>query len=214
MIRSVALATALVIAPLAACAPLQAGVALAQGVSTDVAAAPAGAYALDPTHTSVVWRVRHLGVTMYTARFDKAAGTVNLDPRDPTKSSVDVTVDIASVSTGHRDAQGEASFDKKIADTLGVAGTPQARFVSTAVTRTSATTGTVTGNLTLNGQTKPLTLNVTFGGGRTHPFAQRYVVGFSATGAFKRSDFGITQWAGSVGDEVTLLIESEMIKTP
>lgn len=214
MIRTVTLAAVLAIAPLAACAPLQAGIALAQEVSTDVTKAPAGVYAIDPTHTSVVWRVRHLGVTQYTARFDKADGQLTLDPSDPTKSSLNVTVDLTSVSTGHRDAQGQASFDKKISDTLGGATIPQARFVSTAVTRTSPTTGTVTGNLSFNGQTKPLTLNVTFGGGRTHPFAQRYVIGFSATGAFKRSDFGVTQWAGSVGDEVTLLIESEMIKTP
>lgn len=212
--RSIVLAAAVSVLSLGACAPLQTAVALAQAPTDALTNAPAGAYTLDNSHTSVLWRVQHMGVSMYTARFDTTSGTLNLDPVDPTKSSVDITVDIASVSTGLRDAQGNFEFDKKIADALGVARTPKARFVSTALTRSTPTTGVMTGDLTLNGVTKPLTLNVTFGGGRTHPFQQRYLVGFGATGSFKRSDFGVTNWAGGVGDDVTLQIETEFVKNP
>lgn len=214
MSRAFVLAAALALAPVAACAPLQAGLALAQEASTDISKAPAGVYKLDGSHTSVVFRVKHLGVTYYTARFDKTEGALTLDPVDPTKSRLDVTVDVASLSTGLRDAQGQLSFDKKVAEAIGVVATPTARFVTTTLTRTSPTTGTITGTLTLNGVTRPISLSASFGGGRVHPFAQRYMLGFSATGAFKRSDFGITNWAGAVGDDVQLQIDTEFVKEP
>jgi polyisoprenoid-binding protein YceI len=125
-----------------------------------------------------------------------------------------VSIDTASVSTGLRNAAGELAFDKKIAEALGAPTHAQIAFRSTALTRLSPTTGTITGDLTLNGVTKPVTLNATFGGGRTHPFNQRYLLGFAATGQIKRSDFGVTNWAGAVGDIVQLSIETEFVHQP
>ena len=213
-LKSSALAAALALAPLAACAPLQAAVALAQEPSSDIARAPAGAYKLDPSHTAVVWRVSHLGVANYTARFDKISGEMTLNPTDPTRSSLSVSIETASVSTGLRNDQGELAFDKKIGEALGAPAHAAITLRSTALTRTSPTTGTITGDLTLNGVTKPVTLAATFGGGRVHPFTQKYMLGFSATGAFKRSDFGVTAWAGAVGDEVQLQIDTELLHQP
>ncbi|MBY0420668.1 MAG: YceI family protein [Parvularculaceae bacterium] len=181
--------------------------------SKDPAAAPAGAYNLDPNHTSVVWRVAHIGVSMYQARFDKIAGALVFDPKNPAASKVDVTIDATSVSTGHRDAEGKASFDQKIAEqALGAAKNPTIRFVSKSATRTGPAAGAVTGNLTLNGVTRPTTLDVVFNGGLVHPFSKSYVIGFSARGKIKRSDFGIMNWAGAVGDEVEIAIETEFQK--
>jgi polyisoprenoid-binding protein YceI len=213
-LKASGIAAALLLAPLAACAPLQTAIALAQETSSDITRAPAGAYKLDASHTAVVWRVQHMGVSMYTARFDKVEGGLTLNPADPTKSALTVSIDTASVSTGLRNAQGELAFDKKIAEALGAPAHAAITFRSTALTRTSPTTGTITGDLTLNGVTKPVTLNATFGGGRVHPFAQHYLLGFSATAQFKRSDFGVTSWAGGVGDVVQVQIDAEFIHQP
>ena len=89
---------------------------------------------------------------------------------------------------------------------------PTATFVSTSVAKTGDNTGTVTGNLTIAGVTKPVTLHVTFNGGRgTGEPMQPYRLGFDATATLKRSDFGLTHviWDGFVSDEVSLLIEAE-----
>jgi hypothetical protein len=77
---------------------------------------PAGDYLLDNRHTSVTWRVRHLGLSMYTARFDNETGTLSYDPVDPARSRVSVSIDIASVSTGDVNRAGERGvFDREAA---------------------------------------------------------------------------------------------------
>jgi polyisoprenoid-binding protein YceI len=185
------------------------------GVDTDVAKAPAGAYRMDSSHANVTWRVSHLGLAMYTGRFDRMSGTLNFNPQDPTASSIDAAIEAGSVSTRHRDPQGQASFDAKIAkDAFGADAHPTIRFVSTGATRAAGNTGTVTGNLTLNGVTKPITLNVTYNGGRVHPFSKAYVIGFSAHTTIKRSAFGVDDWAVAVGDDTQILIEAEFIHQP
>ena len=106
-------------------------------------------------------------------------------------------------------------INKTLKDVFQTATYPTATFVSTQIAKAGANTGTVTGNLTLAGVTKPVTLNVTFNGGRNIPIPfQRYRIGFDATGTIKRSDFGLTGmiWSGFVSDEVTLTIDCEMEK--
>lgn len=177
-------------------------------VSKDAAAQPSGLYKLDPTHTSVVWKVLHMGVSKYTARFDKVDGTLEFNPADPTKSVLKVQIPTASVSTGNAD------FDKEIAGPkfLGGDKTPTITFDSTQITKTGPDTGTVTGNLTLNGVTKPVTLDVTFYGGIVHPMGMGHDIGFSAKTKFKRSDFNVVQYVPMVGDEVEIAIETEFLK--
>jgi polyisoprenoid-binding protein YceI len=175
----------------------------------------AGAYELDNSHTSVLWRVSHFGLSMYTGRFNIVTGTLNFDPKAPEKSTLSVAIDAKSLDTGHKAIKADSTFDAKIIkDALGAEKTPSITFVSTAVERTGERTGKVTGNLTLNGQTKPVTLDVTFRDGRFIAFTKKDALGFAATGKFKRSDFGITNWAGGVGDEVELVIEAEFGRTP
>jgi len=205
--RAFALALLVAAAPLVA-APLVAAPAFAAepAASKDLTAVPAGTYQLDPTHTSVVWRVSHLGLSNYTARFDKITGSLKVDPKAPEASFIAVTIDPNSVSTGL------PAFDKKIATDYFKAETaPKIEFQSGKVQTTGADTAFVTGNLTLAGVTKPVTLDVKWNGGGFNRFAQAYGLGFSATGKFKRSDFGVTQVAGAVGDEVELLIQAEFV---
>lgn len=194
--------------------PLVAPGALPQPEGTSQAPAdhPAGAYALDPAHASVLWRVRHNSVGLFTARFDRIAGTLTFDPQNPTASTITASVDAASVSTGVRNAAGALAFDGEVARALGAETTPQITFTSRRIERLDATTGLIEGDLSLNGVTRPVTLQVSFHGGRFVQIRQKHVLGFAARGVIRRSDFGVTRWAPFVGDEVEILIDAEFIK--
>ncbi len=172
-----------------------------------LAAQPSGTYEVEPTHTTVVWRLTHMGASNYTARFDKISGTLNFDSKNPTASSVNISIDPNSVSTGL------PNFDKEIATKFfDVGNHPKISFVSTGLVKTGDTTGDLTGNLTFRGVTKPVTLKVQFNGGLLHPFAGRHLIGFSARGNIKRSDFGLTAMTPMIGDNVELIIETEFLK--
>lgn len=179
--------------------------------SRDPADAPAGAYQLDPRHVSVIWRIRHTGLGLVVGRFDMISGTLMFDPAAPANLSVDVTIDPASVSTGVREGDGSLRFDAQIASLLGA--TP-IRFVSRAATTTEPARGLVEGELTLNGQTHPVTLDVTFQGGRFVAIRGKHALGFSARTIIDRRQWGVgslifNQFAG---DEVEILIEGEWVK--
>ena len=176
--------------------------------AANLAAQPAGVYEVEPTHTSVHWRLDHSGLSTYTARFDKISGTINFNPQNPSASSADITIDATSVNTGL------PTFDAKIAEQVFKAvANPKITFKSTKLTPTSATTGTMTGDLTVAGVTKPVTLNVTYNSGRKSPFRGVQNVGFSATGSIKRSEWGMNNWINfGIGDQVDLIIETEFLK--
>ncbi len=183
--------------------------AAAQSAKID---APAGDYVLDKTHASITWKVMHLGMSHYTARFTGFDMALVLDPVTPTKSAISVSIDPKSVETDFPFPEKE-DFDKVIAEKFLLAGEhPTITFQSTGIKTTGAKTGKLTGNLTLMGVTKPVTLDVTLNGAMVHPFRKIPVVGFSATGRFKRSDFGSTVLQGPVGDEITVIIEAEFFK--
>lgn len=175
----------------------------------DLNNAAAGEYAIDPTHTNVFFRVSHLGFSGYMGRFNKIEGKVVLDSKDLTKTSLDVTIDAASIDVNHEKLAGELR-DKEVLDT---AAHPTITFKSTKLEQKDANHGTITGDLTLHGVTKPVTLDVTLNGAAPHPMNQKPTLGFSATGMLKRSDFGIAKWLPNVGDSVQLIIETEMQKS-
>ena len=174
----------------------------------NLAEQPAGTYEIDPTHTSITWRLSHIGLSTYTARFDKISGTLEFNPLAPTTSSVDISIDPKSVSTGL------PSFDAKIAkDVFNAEATPMIKFKSTSLVATSPVTGRMTGDLTIAGVTKPMTLDVTYNKGLMSPFAKRQNIGFSATGTIKRSEWGMDDYVGfGIGDNVDLIIEAEFLK--
>jgi polyisoprenoid-binding protein YceI len=169
---------------------------------------PAGVYEVEPTHTSVTWRISHGGLSTYTARFDKISGTIDFNPKTPTLSTADISIDANSVNTGL------PTFDAEIAKQVFKAGdNPVIRFRSTSLTATSPTTGLMTGDLSVAGVTKPVTLKVVYNNGRLSPFAKRQNIGFSASGSLKRSDWGMTNWLNfGIGDQVDLIIEAEFLK--
>lgn len=175
--------------------------------------APSGRYLLDPAHASVLWRVSHLGLSMYTGRFERVAGTLEFDARAPERSTLQVVIDAASVSTGYAALGRDRDFDAEIAEALGAAEAPEIGFVATGIARTGPATGQVRGELTLNGQTHPLTLAVTFYGAKLDPLARKTRMGFAARGVLDRAAWGVDRWSGfGVGREVELIIEAEFLK--
>ncbi len=175
---------------------------------------PAGDYVLEKTHASLTWQVKHLGLSNYTARFVGFDATIRLDPADPTRSSVNVMIDPKSVRTDFPFPEKE-DFDKVVAEKFLKAGQhPTIAFQSTGLTATGANTGKLAGNLTFLGVTKPVTLDVTLNGAMDHPMRKVPMLGFSATGSIKRSDFGSKELLPFIGDDINLIIEAEFEKKP
>ncbi len=174
----------------------------ASAASAKVADLPAGAFSLDKRHSSVIAKVMHLGVSLYVLRFDGVDASFTYDPAHPEAAAVKASVDTTSLDVG-------ASYSRKFADEfLDATKYPQATFVSTAITPgPDGRTGTMTGDLTLRGVTRPVTFKVIFIG-VGHGLLGGTATGFSAETTIKRSEFGSTNLQSYVGDDVTLQIEA------
>lgn len=171
-------------------------------------AAPAGEYVLDNTHASVVWSLSHAGLSNFTARFDEISGALDFDPESPQNSRVDIRIAANSVNTGLPD------FDNTIATSgnyLDADTYPEIRFVSTSIEITGENKGLITGDLTLRGVTKPVTLDTVFNGAGKSFGNPGQTLGFSATTEFNRSDWGMDYLIrlANIGDTITLRIEAE-----
>ena len=175
----------------------------------------AGTYAADPGHTMVVWEVDHFGFSKYTGIFGDVSGTLVIDPANPAASKVDVTIPVSKVTTASAGLTGHLLRDGKDGgkpDFFGAAPA-DAKFVSTSVVLDDdGDEAKVTGNLTLNGITKPVTLDVDFHGAGTHPYNNKATVGFQAEAKIRRSDFGIAYGIPAVSDEVELEIHAAFEK--
>lgn len=167
-----------------------------------------GTYLLDPNHASVTFKINHLGFSHYTGRFDKMEGTLNFNAASPEQSAVNLTVYPNSVDTNNAKLEEELRGENY----LNVIKFPRATFQSTKIDRTSPTTAKVTGDFTFLGVTRQLVFDVTFVGGGQHPMLKKPVLGFSASGSFKRADYGLQNLLPMVGDDVSLQIEAEFDK--
>jgi polyisoprenoid-binding protein YceI len=194
---------------LTSCANLASKVLPSNNQVTAPAKLRAGSYTLDKDHATVLFEVNHLGFSGYIGRFNSMDATLDFDPNAPQSSRLDVTIDASSVDTPS-DKLDEMLRGSQMFD---VVKNPALRFQSGAITVTGATTGTVSGNLTMNGITKPVTLDVTFNGGAQSGFTGKYTLGFGASGKLKRSDWGLTSWLPAVGDDITLTIRAEFQKS-
>lgn len=162
-----------------------AGPALANPSTQDPAKVPAGTYALDKRHASLTAKTLHMGFSHYTLRFNGLDGSFTYDPANWQATKVTFTVDPKSVDTN------DAAFNKQIAGYFDADKYPTITFVSTGLQGGEDGKGTLTGDLTFHGVTKPVTLDVTFQGvghGIT-PLSTR--LGFSGTTRINRSDFGV-----------------------
>jgi len=174
-------------------------------VTKPAVAAGAVHYEFDKVHSSIMFFVNHLGFSISTGRFLDFDGSYTFNPDAPETSAVDVTIKTDSLAM--QDDRWDAHL--KNADFFNVEKFPTMHFKSTEIVKTGEKTGTLKGDLTLLGITKPVELAVTLVGAGKHPMAPRLVSGFSATGTLKRSDFGMNYGLPNVGDEVEIRIEVE-----
>lgn len=181
--------------------------------------APAGEYKVDLSHADLTFRIDHLGMAKYTARFTRFEATLTFDPVDTSAMQVMATVDVASLVLP---SPPEGFLEELLAPAwLHAAAHPAILFRSTSVALNSPNSAIVTGDLTLLGVTKPVVLAVTFNGGYAgHLYEPNARIGFSARGTFKRSDFGMTiglpppDSTMGVGDEIEVIIEAEFTGPP
>jgi len=174
----------------------------------------AGTYRLHPTHASLTWKVNHLGLSFYTARFTRFDATLDIDPAKPTDAKLTATVDVSSLETDYPNAE-QKDFDKELvtaARWFNNGDHPDITFASTGLEMTGDNTAKLTGDLTFLGATHPVTLDVTLNGQIMHPFANKPAMGFSAVGKLDRTTWGMSELVPNVGAEVQLLIEAEFIK--
>ncbi len=168
----------------------------------------ADSYAFDKVHTQIMFSVSHLGFSFSTGSFTAFDGGFTFDEAKPENSSVNVTIDTDSISL-HDDKWEE---HMKSEDFFNVAVFPTMTFKSTLAEKTGDNTARLTGDLTLLGVTRPVTLDVIFNKAAVHPYSKQYVAGFSATGTLKRSDFGMVYGLPGIGDEVNITLEVEGIR--
>jgi len=174
----------------------------------------ASTWEIDTSHASANFNVKHLGVTNVNGQLGPVTGKVEVDDKDVTKTKVDASIDVTGVDT--RFAKRDAHL--KSDDFFNVEKFPTATFKSTKIEKVSDTKLKVTGDLTMHGITKSVTLDTELSPEVKNPFSGANTRALSATGVINRQDFGLA-WKSAavetvkvVGDEVRLTIEAEISK--
>ncbi len=199
MTRSIV--TACLLAAAAVAAPTIAQTPKELPGKADPSRVTAGIYKADSAHTQILFSVNHLGFNVYHGIFGDASGTLTLDPAKPSAAKVDIEIPMSGIST----TSAKLTEHLKGPDFFDATKFPTGKFQSTSV-QASGTDATITGNLTLKGVTKPVTLKTKFTGAGKGPMNQLETVAFEATTTIKRSDFGINYGIPFVPDEVPLQI--------
>lgn len=199
------------VAGVAALSLLAGGMVVAQTATTqNPAEVQAGTYKLDSSHGKITWSVKHLGFSTYVGQFTNVSADLTIDPANPTASTLSATVPIADVNPANDALKGHLQTP----DFFDAAQFPTATFVakSIVIDADDASEADVTGDLTIRGVTRPVTMEVKFN--QAGPsMGNTYKVGFDGEATVKRSDFGVSYGLGvGLGDEVELHIEGEFVK--
>jgi polyisoprenoid-binding protein YceI len=164
---------------------------------------------IDPAHSAAQFAVRHMGISTVRGEFRKVSGSATSDPADPGKTSLDATIDATTVDTrvDMRDN------DLRSPNFLDVAKYPTITFKSKRAEPAGSGKLRITGDLTIHGVTKEVVLDVD---GPTAPVKDprgNVHVGASASTTINRKDFGVNGAPGMVGDEITITIDAELVKS-
>lgn len=182
--------------------------------ATPIKGMPSGLYEMDRPHASITWKVSHMGLSNYTARFTDFDIDIMFDAQDPVKSRVKATINPTSIETDYPDAETK-DFNKELAHNAGWFNGeqfPKISFLSNSVELTGDDAGKIKGNLEFLGVKKTITLDVKFNKAvGNHPFLNKPAIGFSATTTIKRSEFGMTKYIPQIGDNVDVIIEAEFL---
>jgi polyisoprenoid-binding protein YceI len=181
--------------------------ALGAGSVQSVSAQPV-TYQVDPVHSFVLFRVKHMNTAYAYGRFNSFSGTIVVNEQDPSKSSVEFEIDANSIDTGNS----QRDDHLRSPDFFNVRQYPKITFKSTSIRRINANTFEVKGNLTMRGTTRPLTVRVTYVGKGRNPRGQE-IIGFETTFTIKRSEFGVSYGLnGGLSDEVRVTIAVEAVR--
>ncbi len=176
---------------------------------------PSGVYELDLTHASIVWKVSHLGLSNYVARFSDFESSIQYNPENIEASVVTASINPMSIETAYPNAS-DKDFDSILATDeawFNAGAFSSIDFVSTNIEMTSESTAVMTGELTFLGVTKPVTLDVVFNGAmKRQPFSGKPTMGFSASTVIDRTMWGMTKYAPNIGADVSVMIEGEFAK--
>ncbi len=187
---------------------------LGQAIATS-GPARADLYTFDKVHTYVSFSWNHLGLSRQSGRMMDVDGIVDFEPEAPERGQVDVSLRVASLWTG------VAALDKHLRspDFFDVERHPMITFRSTSARRTGQTSGEITGDLTILGVSRPLTLFVTWNYTGEHPlgkinanYAGKVVSGFTAIAKLRRSEWGITRAIPLASDEIEIEINTELLR--
>lgn len=177
-------------------------------LSAEITALPAGEWKLDPAHAALIFRINHLGYSDLIGRFESFDVSLAGDASDPASARADAVIDMTSLDIAN-DSFAQELMGPKFFDT---ARYPQAVFRTLSVTPSENGGAEVNGELTLHGQTRPVTLDVQFNGTAFDAIRGAQVAGFSASTVIDRTDFGVSAFSGLVTDEVRIEIQAEFLK--
>jgi polyisoprenoid-binding protein YceI len=170
-------------------------------------------WAIDPAHTEIQFKVKHLVISTVSGKFEKFDGTVYSSSPDFSDAEVEFSADVDSINTSQPDRDGHL----KSPDFFDAANHPKLTFKSSNIKKTGDSEYLMTGNLTIRGVTKPIQLSVEYGGSTKDPYGNTKA-GFEITGKINRKDFGLTWSAVTetgglvVSDEVKLQLAVELAK--
>ena len=163
-----------------------------------------GEYQVDPAHSSLLFKIGHLNLATYVGRFNRFDASLEFDPEDIESAALQGIVYLDSIDSNNAEVDELLMNDRW----FNTAQFPQASFVSTEVLPKPLDDGRIelqiSGDLTIRGITRPVSLTGFFNGGADNLLTRKYTLGFTASGRFKRSDYGMNQFTGLVSDEVTL----------
>ncbi|HVX50355.1 MAG TPA: YceI family protein [Chitinophagaceae bacterium] len=171
-------------------------------------------YKIDPAHSEILFKVRHLMISYVTGSFQKFDATMESDAPDFTDAKISFEADIDSIDTNSAQRDGHLKSD----DFFNAEKFPKLTFVSTGITKETDEEYKLEGDLTIRDITKRITLNVVYNGTMVDPWSQTKI-GFEVTGKINRKEFGLkwhaaTETGGIVaGDEVKLVLNVQMLKT-
>jgi polyisoprenoid-binding protein YceI len=173
-----------------------------------------GTYTIDPSHSRIGFVARHAMVTKVRGSFNEFEGSGHFDAEDPTKSSLQLTIQVASIDTRNADRDGHLRAN----DFFDMEAHPEITFASTAVEQVDPVSFRVTGDLTIKGTTKPVTFDLEYTGTARDPFGNTRL-GLEGSTVVNRKDFGVS-WNAAletggvlVSDKVTLEFEVSAIRT-
>jgi polyisoprenoid-binding protein YceI len=167
-----------------------------------------GQYRIDPRHTTLIFKVNHLGLSTFVGRFNQVDATLDFSPDNLNSTQLNAVVSTSSIDVNEPGLEQMLKGKKW----FNIEQFPEAMYSTISVESLSDNSFEFTGNLTFMGVTAPVTMNAIFHGGADNLLTGKYTLGFSATGSFNRSQFGMGKYTSLVGDEVELEVFAEFIR--